>query len=143
LHFKIPFPSPLPPGGGRGGGEGVLEGRGGGNILYSKYFTYYEQHPINNILKLLGDLELTANLLSTQLLRTILRLFPGFLLPRGEDSWETYASVASVPTYARVGAGGGAGWVLPWFPLLLTRGRGRGSGDNPFTRHFTYTSCAR
>ncbi len=58
---------------------------------------------------------------------------PGFLLAYGEETWKTYSSVASDPTDARVGDGGGAGWVLPWFPFLLTRGRGRGSGDNPYT----------
>ncbi len=32
---------------------------------------------------------------------------------------------------------------LPWSSSLLIRRRGRGSGDNPYTWHNTYTSCAR
>jgi hypothetical protein len=66
-----------------------------------------------------------------------------FSLPRGRNRRKSYASIASDPTYARVGAGGRADWVLPWFPSLLTCGRGRGSRDNPYTWHITYTSYAQ
>jgi hypothetical protein len=41
---------------------------------------------------------------------------------------------ALLPVRLTRGLGWGwAGWVLPWFPFLLTRGWGRGSGDNPYT----------
>jgi hypothetical protein len=55
-----------------------------------------------------------------------------FSLHRGRKRRKSYASFASYPTDARVGVGGVAGWVLPWFQSLLTRGRGRGAGDNPY-----------
>jgi hypothetical protein len=52
-------------------------------------------------------------------------------------------SIASYPTYTRVGVGGGAGWVLPCFPSLLMRGWGKGAGDNPYIWLNTYTSYAQ
>ncbi len=102
---------------------------------------------MTNFLKTsLGWLEQMASPPSTHLLRTTLRLFfLVFSLPRGRNRRKSYASIASDPTYVRVGAGGRAGWVLPWFPSLLMRGRGRGrgAGDNPDTWQITYTSYAQ
>jgi hypothetical protein len=35
--------------------------------------------------------------------------------------------------FPRGGAGGVAGWVLPFFPSLLMCGRGQGAGASPYT----------
>jgi hypothetical protein len=129
-YSDFPFPSPLPPGGGRGGGRGSTWGGGGGNILYSKNFTYYEQHPINNILKLLGVLELTANLHSTQTLRTILRLFPGFLLPRGRIRGKLTPALLPFRLTRGLGLGVGLAGSFPGSRSCLRAG---GVGDQGTT----------
>jgi hypothetical protein len=134
---------PPPPRGRSGrGGEGVLGGGGEGVRNYPIF--QYSNLLLSNSWKLpWGDLSkwqiyhphtYTGQLYDSFLLSS---------LPRGRNRGKLNASVASVPTYARGGARGGAGWVLPWFPSLLSSGRDRGSGDNPYTWHNTYTSYAR
>jgi hypothetical protein len=69
-----------------------------------------------------------ANSLCTHLLMTTLRLFPGFLLPRGRNLRKLTPALLPIRLTRGLGLGVGAGWVLPCFLSLLTRGRGRGVG---------------
>ncbi len=56
-----------------------------------------------------------------------------FSLPRGKKHRKPMPALLPIHLIARGGAGGVAGWALPCFLSLLTRGRGQGAGDNPYT----------
>ncbi len=89
----------------------------------------YMKNLLNGILRRLWAND-KAILLYTHLLHdNSYDFFLVFSLPGGRKHRKPYASSASYPS----NRAGGAGWAHPCFSSLLTRRRGQGAGDNPYT----------